>query len=149
MKKSCGIIPFRKNCGKLEFLVGHPGGDFWKKKDFWMLLKGCQDEEDGNDTKKTAIREFYEETGYVLTKQNINNMFYLGEVVQNKEKIVYAYGLYLPEIKPNECHSNLCEDGITPEIDKYAWMTYDEVISKTHPKHVVFYENILKTVGND
>ena len=144
MTKSCGIIAFRKVGAELEFLVGHPGGESWSNRDFWTLFKGCQNEDE--EPKDTAIREFCEETGYKLSKQDINNMFYIGEVKQNNKKTVYAYAVYLPYINPEKCHSNLCDDGVTPEIDKYVWMKYNDVIKKTHPKHVVLYEKLKNII---
>lgn len=146
MTRSCGIIAFRKTGNGLEFLVGHPGGEFWQGKDFWTLFKGCQS--DGEPDRKTAVREFGEETGYRLCDDEVNRMFYLGEVQQNKKKVVCAYALYLPGIDPEKCSSNVIEDGVTPEIDKYAWMTYDEIVKRTHPKHIPLYDNLVKTLSN-
>lgn len=147
MKKSCGIIAFRKLGNELEFLVGHPGGEAWSNRDFWALFKGGQDA--GEDTKETAIREFCEETGYKLNKDEISRMFYLGEVQQNKKKVVCAYAAYLPDIDPCKCFSNTIEDGVTPEMDKYEWMTYEELIPRTHPKHIPLYDKLIEIVYGD
>jgi hypothetical protein len=46
-----------------------------------------------------------------------------------------------------ECFSNLVEDGSHPEIDKYAWMTFEELKDKTHQSHLNFYEQIIELVS--
>lgn len=147
MIRSCGIIAFRKGDNGLEFLVGHPGGESWRDRDFWALFKGCKAGDE--DDKKTAIREFGEETGHHLSDDEIDRMFYVGEVKQNNKKVVCAYAVYLPDIDLAKCRSNTIEDGITPEIDKYAWMPYDELVKKTHPKHIILYDIVKKIVSND
>lgn len=144
MKTSCGIIPFRKNGKEVEFLLGHPGGESWTKREFWTMFKGCK--QSGEDNKETAIREFTEETGYNLTDTEKNAIFFVGRTIQNKSKEVYAYALYCPKIDEKECFSNLCDDGSTPEIDEYKWMLFSEVSEKTHTTHVKFYETIVNIV---
>ena len=63
MKYSAGIIPFRinKETNELEFFVGHPGGYWWKNKNYWAFLKG--NVENGENWQETALREFKEESG--------------------------------------------------------------------------------------
>ena len=137
MKHSAGIIPFRDNEeGILEFFVGHPGG--WDKRDYWGFLKGGIEE--GEDIVDAAIREFKEESGLNMIDCDSFLLIPLGNVRQNPNKTVEAFGLYYPYILPSECHSNLTEDGVTPEIDKYRWMTYEELKDKTHPTHLRFYK---------
>ncbi|HEX2422699.1 MAG TPA: NUDIX domain-containing protein, partial [Actinomycetota bacterium] len=60
---SAGILLFREREGRLEVLLGHPGGPFFAKKDegFWTVLKGEADL--GEDLQAVARREFAEETG--------------------------------------------------------------------------------------
>ena len=141
MKTSCGIIPFRKNeKGEMEFFVGHPGGHYPNQKDLWMFLKGAV--EDGETWKETALREFKEETGLTLGDDVADKLITLGSVQQNPHKIAAAFGLEYPNIDPNKCHSNMV-DGVTPEIDKYCWMTYDQICRYTHPTHMFFYEQLM------
>ncbi|GIW66710.1 MAG: hypothetical protein KatS3mg095_0608 [Candidatus Parcubacteria bacterium] len=63
MKKSSGLLVWRKNNGQIEILLVHHGGPFWKNKDrnAWSIPKGTIEKEE--DVKSTAIREFKEETG--------------------------------------------------------------------------------------
>ena len=102
---------------EMEFFVGHPGGTKWEKQDYWALLKGGV--EDDEDWLTTAIREFQEESGYSIKEYNINQYIPLGSVMQNPKKTVIAYGLYCPNIDSNKCYSNIADNCLHPEIDKY------------------------------
>lgn len=139
MKHSSGIIPYRvATNGELEFFVGHPGG---QARPYWSFLKGCV--EDGEDTMDAAIREFSEESGHQLSRNTLRNVLPLGTVRQNEEKEVTAYGVEYGDINPDECHSNLVDGTNIPEIDRYAWMTFEELEPLTHPTHIQFYNNII------
>ena len=142
MEYSAGIIPFRKNKdGELEFFVGHPGGVEWETRDYWAYLKGNIN--DGESIESAALREFKEECGLSLDNISKNDLISLGITKQNKHKYVIAFAIYYPYIEPEKCFSNMADNNLNPEIDKYAWLTYDEIVKKTHPKHIVFYNKIL------
>ncbi|HEY0897547.1 MAG TPA: NUDIX domain-containing protein, partial [Sphingobacteriaceae bacterium] len=65
MKRSAGILLYKKIDGDLYVFLVHPGGPFWKSKDLgsWSIPKGefTGDEE----PLAAALREFEEETGVV------------------------------------------------------------------------------------
>jgi predicted NUDIX family NTP pyrophosphohydrolase len=63
-KKSAGILPYRRRNGRLEVLLVHPGGPFWKNKDLgaWSIAKGEYEEDE--EPLQAALREFFEETGH-------------------------------------------------------------------------------------
>jgi len=119
MKKSAGILIYRKKNGKIQVFLVHPGGPFWKNKDLnsWSIPKGEIENEE--DLKNTAIREFEEETGIVLTDEDKEKIFYLGEV-KSKNKIVYVFALEKDLGDEIKIQSNLVktEFGEFPEIDK-------------------------------
>ena len=144
MATSCGIIPYRLNKdGEYEFLVGHPGGIYNARKDYWALMKGgCEHEDDS--LKETAIREFQEETSYILSDANKWSLEYLGSARQNKSKTIHAFAMPFGDIDETKLHSNLCPDGETPEIDKYRWMTWKELEPRTHKAHKRFYYQIME-----
>lgn len=143
MECSAGIIPFRKNSdGELEFFVGHPGGTDWEKKDYWAYLKGNIKANESAET--AAMREFKEESGIDLVNVTKDKLITLGITKQNKYKHVIAFAVYYPDIDPEKCYSNMADNGLNPEIDRYAWLTYKEVVKKTHPKHIVFYNKIVE-----
>lgn len=138
---SAGIIPFRRNnTGELEFFVGRPGGIDSDKTNYFAFLKGHVEH---NETwEETAFREFREESNAPLTDVKESDLIPLGTTQQNNNKVVIAYGLYYPNIVENQCFSNIADNGLWPEIDKYAWMTYDELKEITHPTHLKFYDKI-------
>ncbi len=65
LKRSAGLLMYRRSRGTLEVLLVHPGGPFWKKKDVgsWSIPKG--EYEAGEEPLAAATREFQEETGLV------------------------------------------------------------------------------------
>ena len=77
---SAGILLFRERGGRLEVLLGHPGGPFFARKDegSWSVLKG--EAEPGEDPQAVARREFAEETG---SQPPDGTMLELGEFRQN------------------------------------------------------------------
>lgn len=143
MVYSAGIIPFRRNSnGELEFFVGHPGGVGNEWTNYWAYLKGGVEE--GETWIDCAWREFCEESGLTLSDVSKTDLIPLGTSKQNKRKIVVAFGLYYPNIEPSECFSNMADNGLNPEIDRYAWFTFDELKNRTHPMHLNFYEQIIE-----
>ena len=146
MLYSAGIIPYRTNeKGELEFFVGHPGGPFWADKNYWALLKGeIMEHENAYDA---AIREFYEESGIRLTDDEKDSVWYVGFVLQRSDKIVTAYALEKADINPECCFSNIADGCDWPEIDSYAWITYDKILPITHPTHRAFFENIKNGIA--
>src|SRR2546429_4137948 len=63
MKKSAGLLLYRKTNRGLEVLLVHPGGPFWAKKDngAWSIPKGEYSESEA--PLAAAKREFVEELG--------------------------------------------------------------------------------------
>lgn len=60
---SAGVLAWRRRKGRPEFLLVHPGGPFWARRDeaAWSIPKGIVDE--GEETWTAAAREFQEELG--------------------------------------------------------------------------------------
>lgn len=146
MNYSAGIIPFRRNSeGEVEFFVGHPGGERWEHRNYWAYLKGGV--ENNESWEECAFREFKEESGLKLEGITKKDLIPLGTSKQNKHKIVIAFALYYPNIEIDKCFSNMADNGLNPEIDKYAWYTFEELKDITHPMHIVFYEQIIELVS--
>jgi len=74
--------------GVAEFLLVHPGGPFWAKKDTgaWSIPKG--EYVDDDDPEECARREFREELGLECPVQDL---IALGEIVQSGGKHVLAW----------------------------------------------------------
>jgi predicted NUDIX family NTP pyrophosphohydrolase len=89
MKRSAGILLFRRSGAALEFFLVHPGGPFWKKKDegAWSIPKG--EYNDDEDPLQAARREFKEETGYDVDGQFIP----LKDVKLKSGKLITAWAL--------------------------------------------------------
>ena len=135
---AAGLLMCRKENNELQFFLVHPGGPFYVKKNegVWSIPKGLP--ENHEEILQTARREFFEETGIKAT-----GPFYpLGSVKQKSGKIVHAW-TFTGEWNP--------EQGITsnifkiewpprskkfidiPEVDRAAWMNYDEAVKMIHP----------------
>src|SRR5215218_327503 len=89
MRKSAGILLYRKVAGSLEVFLVHPGGPFWKNKDLctWSIPKGEFNENE--EPLSAAKREFEEETG----KKVAGNFIQLKTVKQKAGKMVYAWAV--------------------------------------------------------
>src|SRR5437870_4466613 len=88
-KRSAGILMYRTGKQGLEFLLVHPGGPFWTKKDAgaWSIPKG--EYATSEDPLAIAVREFEEEIG----TRPCGSFQSLGEIVQPSRKIVAAWAV--------------------------------------------------------
>lgn len=134
VRRSAGIVLFRRRNGSIEVLLGHMGGPFWSRRDAgaWSIPKGEHD--DDEDPLDAARREFLEETGSAVPD---GEMIDLGEVRQSNRKIVRAWAVegdldettivcntFLIEWPPK---SGVYEE--FPEIDRAAW--FDLAVADT------------------
>ena len=86
---SAGLLVYRNRECKIEVLLVHPGGPFWKNKDAgaWSIPKG----EIGarEDPLEAAKREFREETGF----EPKGSFIALTPVMQKSGKVVHAWAV--------------------------------------------------------
>ena len=125
MDSSAGILMYRWSGPRLEVLLVHPGGPFWRNKDkgAWSIPKGEMDE--GEDTEVAARREFTEETGIAVS----GPLEPLGEVRQRGGKRVFAFvvegDLDVEGVKSNtfeiEWPPKTGRMKSFPEVDRAAW----------------------------
>ena len=129
-KKSAGILLFRKIHGRYEFLLVHPGGPFWAKKDAgaWSIPKGIYEE--GEDGLAAAKRELFEETGIVAE----GKFLALGAFRQPSGKTITAWAIET-DFDPADLVSNSFamewppKSGKTaefPEVDRAGWFPVEE-----------------------
>jgi predicted NUDIX family NTP pyrophosphohydrolase len=84
---SAGILAFRRK-GRLELLLAHPGGPYWRNKDegAWSIPKGVVI---SGDVVACAKREFNEETGLIAE----GPLTALTPLRQKSGKIIHAFAL--------------------------------------------------------
>src|SRR5438034_5366365 len=101
MRISAGLLMYRIRSSKLEFLLVHPGGPFWKNKDAgaWTIPKGLANA--GEDLLDAAKREFKEETGFDAAGEFLP----LAPIKQKSGKLVHAWAVD-GNIDPAEVKSN-------------------------------------------
>jgi predicted NUDIX family NTP pyrophosphohydrolase len=134
-KKSAGLLLYRFQNQSLEVLLVHPGGPFWKNKEWgaWSIPKG--EIEENEELLKAAARETREETGMSV---DINNPIPLNPVKQKSGKIIYAWAneanFEIEEIKSNlfemEWPPKSGKKAFFPEVDKAAWLNLDDAEKK-------------------
>ena len=145
---------FRQRKGELEFLLAHPGGPFFVRKDHgvWTIPKG--EASPGEDLLTRAQIEFEEEVG--CRPANIRPWIELGWIKQKGGKIVHAWAFEgdLPE--PFECKSNLFQlewpprSGkyqTFPEVDQVCFFSEDVARQKLKPAQVPLLERLRAALG--
>ena len=149
-KKSAGILVFRKK-EEYEFLLAHPGGPFWAKKDLnsWSIPKGEFD--DDEEALSAAKREFLEETGFPISGEFIK----LEPVKQAGGKTIYIWAVQ-SDLDASAVRSNSfrmewpIKSGIFkefPEIDRAAWYNYRIASEKILKGQLPFLENLVRILG--
>src|ERR1700749_4555520 len=86
-EQSAGLLVFRRSGPGVEFLLAHPGGPFWTKRDegAWSIPKGLIGE--GEEALAAARREFEEETGQAVQ----GDFAPLQPLRQKSGKVVHAW----------------------------------------------------------
>lgn len=134
VRASAGVLPYRRRGGRLEFLLVHPGGPFWQRKDAgaWSLAKGELDEDEPADV--AARREFAEETGFRLDAP----LEPLAPVRQRSGKVIHPFAVQV-DLDAEAIRSNTFElewpprSGTMrafPEVDRAAWFDFDTASQK-------------------
>lgn len=149
-KQSAGILPFKFSDGKIFFLLGHPGGPFYAKKDegVWSIIKGELNENE--EPLQAAKREFLEETSLVVDGVVIP----LTSVKMKSGKIVHAYALESqPEITnfksnlfPMEWPPKSGKWQEFPEIDRIEWVERSTAEKKILSYQLPFINQIVELV---
>lgn len=140
-KRSAAILLWKRAGGRLEILLVHPGGPFWRHKDLgaWSLPKGEYD--DGEEALAAARRELIEELGPStawVAAASADAFVPLGEARQKGGKLVVAFALQ-GDFDPALIQSNTFEvewpprSGKTlsfPEADRAEWFTLEAAREK-------------------
>lgn len=151
MKRSAGLLLYRRRETAIEFFLVHPGGPFWAKKDegAWSIPKGLY--EQGEPPLAAAKREFAEETGLAIDGSFVP----LGEFKQPGGKIVSAFlvegGCDASTVRSNSFtiewpprSGRMVE---FPEIDHAGWFAPDEAMRKILRGQKPIVECAMKRLG--
>jgi len=147
--KSAGILAYRKR-KRLEVLLVHPGGPFFKNKDAgaWSVPKG--EFLDDEEPLAAAKREFEEETGQAVSGKFIP----LGSVKLKSGKIVHAWAVE-GEIDHETIVSNTFEiewpprSGkkiMVPEIDRAGWFNLTLARQKINEAQTKFIDKLASLI---
>ncbi len=147
-KLSAGLVMFRRSGDRLEVLLVHPGGPFWRNKDAgaWTIPKGEYREDE--DPLAAALREFEEETGVRPTGPFIK----LAPVTQRGGKTVHAWA-FEGNCDPAAIRSNTFEmewpprSGRTqlfPEVDRAEFSSIDQALKRINPAQASFLNELSR-----
>jgi predicted NUDIX family NTP pyrophosphohydrolase len=154
-KHSAGVLLFRTpEPGSVEFLLVHPGGPFWAKRDLgaWTIPKGGL--EDGEDPRDCALREMREELG-AAPALGLADLIELGSVRQRAGKVVEAWAAEA-EFDPVELASNTFtmewpprsgREQEFPEVDRAEWFDLEQARRKILPAQGAFLDRLLEHLG--
>ena len=147
---SAGLLPWRRRDGRLEVLLGHPGGPYFVRKDagHWTVLKG--EIEPGEDAVAVARREFAEETGQPPPE---GPLVPLGRIRQKSGKVVHAWAVE-GDVDADACASNTFDmewpprSGriqTFPEIDRVAWFDVPQARTMIKAEQAPFLDALEAT----
>ena len=148
-KRSAGILLFRRTGPEPEFLLVHPGGPFWARKDAgaWSIPKGQIEE--GEEPRACAIRELGEELG-PAPALDPEELIELGSVRQRAGKVVEAWAAEA-DFDPELLDSNLCtvewpprsgRQAEFPEVDRAGWFGLEAAREKILPAQAEFLDRL-------
>jgi predicted NUDIX family NTP pyrophosphohydrolase len=152
VRRSAGLLLYRRTGDQIEVLLAHPGGPLWTKRDHgaWSVPKG--EIERGEEPLAVARREFEEETGRPAPDGDVAS---LGEVRQKSGKVVAAWAVE-GDLDPATAKSNtfpLEWPGGSgnwidiPEVDRVEWFDPDAARQKLNPAQVPFVDRLLDLVA--
>jgi predicted NUDIX family NTP pyrophosphohydrolase len=144
--RSAGILVYRRGDRGPEFLLVHPGGPYWEKKEAgaWSVPKG--EYEQGEDPLQVACRELQEETGL----RPVGPFLALTPVTQRGGKVVSAWGVEA-DFDPGRLRSNTFtmewppRSGLIrefPEVDRAEWLTLEQARAKLNPAQLPLLEEL-------
>lgn len=148
MKHSAGILIYKIENNQLKVLLCHMGGPYWQNidKGAWSIPKGEFKKEKAIDA---AMREFYEETGFHIDR---NQLLFLGSKRQFNNKLVTIFSASY-DFDATKASSNTFQkewpkgSGIIqefPEMDKAEWLNIEEAKLKILKGQIYFLEKLEK-----
>jgi predicted NUDIX family NTP pyrophosphohydrolase len=145
-KIAAGLLLYRLRNAKVEVLLVHPGGPFFRNKDLgaWTIPKG--EPNPGEELLAAAKREFAEETGM----QPVGEFLALPSVKQRAGKIVHAWAFEsdfdTSKLKSNTFHVELPPKSGKmvefPEVDRAEFFDLEHARQKINPAQAAFLDNL-------
>ncbi len=138
---------FRQRSGALEFLLVHPGGPFFARKDLgvWTIPKGEAMPEE-NLLERAKI-EFAEELGV----EAAGKFFWLGSIKQKGGKTVHSWAFAGDFAGPPRSNTFEMEwpprsgrRQIFPEIDRAEFFPLDVACEKINPAQRPFLDRVVE-----
>jgi predicted NUDIX family NTP pyrophosphohydrolase len=149
-QQSAGLLVYRRTSDGPRFLLAHPGGPLWAKRDdgAWTIPKGLVGE--GEDILAASRREFAEEVG-----QAVDGRFQsLTSLKQKSGKVVHAF-LVEADLDLGAFRSNLFEmewpprsgrAQAFPEIDRADWFGPAIALVKILPGQAGFIHQAMTLI---
>jgi len=155
-ERSAGILLFRRRGGETEFLLVHPGGPFWAKKDAgaWSIPKGQIEAEE--EPRACAIRELEEELGQA-PELDREQLIELGSIRQRAGKTVEAWAAEA-DFDPATLASNTFamewpprsgSQQEFPEVDRAEWFALEAAREKILAAQAELLDRLLERLGLD
>lgn len=110
---------------------------------FWMFPAGYSDL--GENAAQTAVRETFEETGYLVQPERILAVYSSPQyhhTFPNGDQVKNVGTLFLSRLVGGEPVMQTCE------LRNMAWLTPAEVVAATPPKFCRLYEEAMKRLDN-
>ncbi|HYH52718.1 MAG TPA: NUDIX domain-containing protein [Solirubrobacterales bacterium] len=153
-KHSAGILLYRRTGSAPEFLLVHPGGPFWAKKDegAWSIPKGQIEDEE--EPRACAIRELEEELG-AAPALDPEQLIELGSIRQRAGKVVEAWAAEA-DFDPAELDSNTFSmewpprsgrQQDFPEVDRAGWFDLEAARVKILPAQAELLDRLLAKIS--
>jgi predicted NUDIX family NTP pyrophosphohydrolase len=154
--RSAGILLFHRDAGEVRFLLVHPGGPFWTKRDAgaWSIPKGGIEGEE--EPRACAIRELEEELG-TAPELDPEELIELGQVRQKAGKVVEAWAAE-GEFDPAALASNTFamewpprsgREREFPEVDRADWFDLETAREKILPAQAEFLDRLVEHLSRN
>jgi len=136
---------------ELKVFLIHPGGPLFVKKDngYWGIPKGIVESHKNEEIFDAAMREFQEETGITVNKNQ--KFIELGTIIKNSGKTIHAWafqGDFNGKITSNlfkmEWPPKSGRIGEFPEIDKGQFFTIQQAKEKMGNRQWTFVERLIE-----
>ncbi|MEU8788345.1 NUDIX domain-containing protein [Streptomyces sp. NPDC048643] len=149
VRRSAGLLLFRRTDHGLEVLLGHMGGPFFARRDAgaWTVPKG--EYEPDETAWDAARREFREELGLPPPD---GEAVTLGEVTQTNGKVVTAWAIeadldpaaIVPGAFTMEWPPKSGRHQEFPELDRVEWMTPDRARTLIVSAQATFLDRLVE-----